>query len=136
MADIAYPFNNNGSRVKTAEDDSTENTMLEEEARREGRKKKNKLRQYSVVIHKLTLFELNHGESSLINPKDHGITEQNIERFLSVRKDHPERCCLVLVRAGLESLQSKKIEGDASDADMILCYVMKADGWKLVWFEK
>jgi hypothetical protein len=60
----------------------------------------------------------------------------NAKRFESVRADHKEQCWLVLLRAGLESLQSEKIEGNTSDADFTLCYVKKLDGWKIVWFEK
>lgn len=132
-ADLAFPYNNNGKRIETAEAYEAANAAWEQKRRDDGRKERNKFRSYNVVIHKLTLLNLAEGETSPPNPAEYGF---NLERLESVRKDHKERCCLVLIRATLESLQSEKIEGDESDADFVLCYVMKADGWKLVWFEK
>jgi hypothetical protein len=61
---------------------------------------------------------------------------RKVDRFIQVRKAHPERCVLALIRMSWKSLQSDKVEFNRSDSDIILCWVKKDDGWKLVWFEK
>lgn len=129
--DVAYPFRQNGEFV-------TEGQTLENwdgKSWREGKARRNKLRQFNLVIHKLTMLEFSLGESAVANPEGYGNVKRLKEVFPEVRKHHPERCCLVLIRASAESLQSDKIEGNASDSDLILCYVKKDTGWKLVWFE-
>lgn len=133
MKDRAFPFNNNGKRIESADADAAATKATEEKLREEGRTQINKLRSYNIVIHKTTLLPFAVGESTIENAEALGV---NTQRFESVRKDHPERCWLVLLRAGFESLQSEKIEGNRNDADFALCYVLKASGWKLVWFEK
>ncbi len=133
---VAFPFNSNGTVIASREEFDRKNEDAEAKRRDSGIKQKNKLRQYNLVVHRITLQDVAPGSGSVTNPTEFGITEHKLDRFASVRKTHTERCVLVLMRMGMESLQSDKIEGDTSDSDFILCYVQKADGWKLVWFEK
>ncbi|MCA8910602.1 MAG: hypothetical protein KDB82_02770 [Planctomycetes bacterium] len=135
--DVAYPLCWNHEWYQTKEEQDADEAADEAKYRKSGRKHKNKLRQFNVVMHKLTFLNLKEGESGIPNFADRGLTEVEVDEFAEVRKKHPERCVVVLIRAGLESLQSNKIEGDNSDADFALCWVKKKDnGWKLVWMSR
>ena len=133
---VAYPYQSDSKVWETKELHDAATAEAEAEARKTGRKEKNKLRSYNVVIHKVTLVNLKEGESGIPNATELGVSMSKIERLGEVRERHPERCVVTLLRVGLESLQSDKVEGDRSDSDMILCWVKKPEGWKLVWFEK
>lgn len=134
VPDIAFPYNDNGRRIESAEAAAIREQRRDSQLRESGRKQQNKLRQYNIVLHKLTFVNLAKGETKVPNADALGFAQQ--ERLNEVRKDHPERCCLVLIRAGLESLESAKIEGNQTDSDFVLCYVLKGGEWKVVWFEK
>jgi len=131
-----FPFLSNGTLIASREEFDRQNKEAAAKRRESGSKQKNKFRQYNLVVHRITLQDVAPGSASVTNPAELGITERALDRFAEVRKTHAERCVLVLMRMGMESLQSDKIEGDRSDSDFILCYVKKPEGWKLVWFEK
>lgn len=132
--DVAYPLNWNGRVYKTKAENDAKIREQESEARESGRKLTNKLRRYNVVIHRLTFVNLEPGMTKVPNADELGFDQH--DRLSQVRKSHDGRAVLVLHRAGFESLESDKIEGDHSDSDFVLLWAKKADGWKLVWFEK
>lgn len=131
----AFPLWLASDRFESDEEFQAKRQVDDETRRERGRKQKNKLRQYNVIISELKLQRFASGESAVTNPKENGVTQTDLETFAAVRKAHPERCYLVLVDVQLESLQSDKVEGGGAAAE-ILCYVHKADGWKLVWWRK
>ena len=129
---VAYPLQTDSKVIESAEQDAE----FERAARAAGRVQRNKVRSYNLVFHKVTLLNFEQGDSVVTNAADLGVTPRHLERFAEVRKRHPERCVLSLMNVSWESLQSDKIEANRSDADFILCWVLKEDGWKLVWIEK
>jgi hypothetical protein len=134
--DVAYPLQQGSGVVASKEEGDAEYERRMRRAREAGRKERNKARSYNFVIHKVTLQDFKHGEDSITNPVSLGVDLRKVDRFIQVRKAHPERCVLAMIRMSWESLQSDKVEFNRSDSDIILCWVKKDDGWKLVWFEK
>ncbi|HMC66452.1 MAG TPA: hypothetical protein VKI65_16070 [Gemmataceae bacterium] len=89
---------------------------------------RNKLRQFNIEIKSFSAYDPDEVSKSpqLLKKLPHK-TDQ--ERFAKVRKDHPGRAVLVLLKEELRSLQSKKIE----EGDGILYLVHSGGRWKVAW---
>ncbi|MDH5641247.1 MAG: hypothetical protein OEY28_08130 [Nitrospira sp.] len=133
---MTFPFNNNGKLWETEEEMKTVLAEKENEARKNGRKLKNKLRQYNVDVHSLEFLEFGKGDDVIENPESIGFSERMMERFKEVRSNHPERAVLVCATCTLKSLQSEKVEGSADEPGFYFCFVRKERDWKLCWYEK
>lgn len=135
IPDIAYPFFDESLRIESRADDELREAERDREARQSGQARINKLREENVIIHKLTLCRFAPADATIVNPAELGLTQSDLERFAEVRKVHPEACYLVLVNMSLESLKSDRVSLNKSDSDLILCYVQKAEGWRIVWVD-
>lgn len=136
MKELAFPFYHEDGTSRSSEAAEKAAKAKEAQWRAEGSKQQNGMRRYNIVIRRATFLRFAAGESSITNPAEYGLNDKRIDKFSMLRKDHPERCWLVLVRAAWESLQSDKVEFDNREADFIFCYVWKPEGWRLAWFEK
>ncbi len=134
--DLSYPLFIESERIESKQEHDRREADRDRVAREAGIPRTNGWREGNFIIHKLTLCRFKQGEATITNPADHGLKEYEIDRFVEVRKLHPEPCYLVLVHLSYESFKGDKVSFNNNDSDMILCYVRKSDGWKLVWMDK
>lgn len=129
---IAFPFQKDGKVFEKETEDHLYGIVNPSKTNRYT--KQNPWRLYNINIHQLNCIDFAEGESDIANPESYHLSERDVERFKEVRKAHNERCVLTVISFTGESLESDITIGGADERGFVLCWVMKDDSWKLVWF--
>lgn len=134
---VAFPlFMNSSTPFKDEAALKTRLDAEDESARKSGRKKHNKARQYNFTIKELVFLEIPDLTAINWNEID-GVMEKNEQKmFGKVSEAHKGRALLVRLKMHLESLQSEKIEGAEEKSYFWLLLVLDQGAWKVVWFDK
>ncbi len=107
----------------------------EESIRKSGTKKRNKIRQYNLVIKELHFIDLDEGVP-LPPLNESKLTERRDARVTEIRRRHTGHVLLVRALEEFQSLESKKIEGGEEGNYHWYMLALTKEGWKVVWYDK
>lgn len=127
----AFPVLFDGKLVESADAYEDRLRALEVRYAKRGKKPSNKIRGYNVYYKQLVIEEYVDGK--LAGNAGMELKERELERVALAKKHHPERMFVVKTTLDVASLQSVRTDKDLRD---VFAVSKKADGWKVVYYDK
>ena len=133
---VGFPlyFDGGDAPIESRQSLDKEISENEDRIRKSGSKKKNKFRQYNLVLKELFFIDLEEG-APLPPLNESKLTERQDARVTEIRRRHTAHVLLIRSLETHQSLQSTKIEGGEGSYIWYMLALTK-EGWKVVWYDK